>query len=124
MSERFGLRLAVVDRAKIDEIRRGTELGSNPFDHLPLALVSVDFLKQERILDQLERSSYDVVVIDEAHHCADAGAGQDREDSLRRRLAEVLARRCASLLLFTAPPHDGQEASFAWLCELLDASLV
>src|SRR5208337_3327190 len=124
MSERFGLRLEEVDRAKLDEIRRGTELGSNPFDHLPLALVSVDFLKQERILDQLERSSYDIVVIDEAHHCTDVGTGQDREDSLRRRLAEVLARRCDSLLLLIATPHDGHDRSFASLCELLDPSLV
>ena len=124
MSERFGLRLEEVDRAKLDEIRRATELGSNPFDHLPLALVSVDFLKQERILDQLERSSYDIVVIDEAHHCTDVGTGQDREDSLRRRLAEVLARRCDSLLLLTATPHDGHDRSFASLCELLDPSLV
>jgi superfamily II DNA or RNA helicase len=124
MSERFGLRLEEVDRANLEEIRRGTELGSNPFDHLPLALVSVDFLKQERILDQLERSSYDIVVIDEAHHCTDVGTGQDREDSLRRRLAEVLARRCDSLLLLTATPHDGHDRSFASLCELLDPSLV
>jgi superfamily II DNA or RNA helicase len=64
MSEWFGLRLEQVDRAKLDMIRRGTELGSNTFDHLPLALVSVDFLKQERILDQLERTSFDIVVID------------------------------------------------------------
>jgi ERCC4-related helicase len=124
MSERFGLRLEEVDRAKLDEIRRATELGSNSFDHLPLALVSVDFLKQERILDQLERSSYDIVVIDEAHHCTDVGTGQDREDSLRRRLAEVVARRCDSLLLLTATPHDGHDRSFASLCELLDPSLV
>lgn len=124
LSERFGLRLEPVDRAKLDEIRRGTELGSNPFDHLPLALVSVDFLKQERILDQLERSSYDIIVLDEAHHCTDNGSGQDREDSLRRLLAEVLARRCDSLLLLTATPHDGNDRSFASLCELLDPSLV
>jgi superfamily II DNA or RNA helicase len=124
MSERFGLRLQAVDRAKLDEIRRGTELGSNPFDHLPLGLVSVDFLKQERILEQLERTHYDIVVIDEAHHCADSDTGQDREDSLRRRLAEVLARRCDALLLLTATPHDGHDRSFASLCELLDPSLV
>jgi hypothetical protein len=84
----------------------------------------VDFLKQERILDQLERTSYDIVVIDEAHHCTDIGNGQDREDSLRRRLAEALARRCDSLLLLTATPHDGNDRSFASLCELLDPSLV
>lgn len=124
MRERFGLRLHTVDRAKLEEIRRATELGSNPFDHIPLGLVSVDFLKQERVLDQLERSSYDVVVIDEAHHCMDAGAAQEREDSQRRRLAEVLARSCDSLLLLTATPHDGHDRSFASLCDLLDPSLV
>src|SRR5262245_46497309 len=62
MSQRFGLRLDVVDRARLEAIRRGTELGANPFDHIPLGLVSIDFLKQERVLDQLERASYDVVV--------------------------------------------------------------
>lgn len=124
MSERFGLRLDVIDRARMEEIRRSTELGANPFDHAPLALVSIDFLKQERVLDQLERASYDVVVIDEAHHCMDLGTAQDREDSQRRRLAEVLARRSDSLILATATPHDGNDRSFASLCELLDPSLL
>jgi superfamily II DNA or RNA helicase len=124
MLERFGLRMEVIDRAKVDEIRRSTELGSNPFDHIPLGLVSVDFLKQERVLEQLDRASYDAVVIDEAHHCMDVSGVQDREDSLRRRLAEVLARRCDCLILATATPHDGNDRSFASLCELLDPSLV
>ena len=124
MAERFGLRLDVIDRARLEELRKATELGSNPFDHLPLGLVSIDFLKQERILDQLERSSYDVVVIDEAHHCMDLGATGEREDSQRRRLAQVLSRRCDALLLLTATPHDGNDRSFASLCELLDPSLV
>ena len=124
MAERFGLRLDVIDRARLEEIRKATELGANPFDHIPLGLVSIDFLKQERILDQLERSSYDVVVIDEAHHCMDLGSAGEREDSQRRRLAQVLARRCDALLLLTATPHDGHDRSFASLCELLDPSLI
>lgn len=124
MAERFGLRLDEVNRARLEEIRRSQELGANPFDHVPLGIASVDFLKQERILDLLERASYDVVVIDEAHHCMDAGSMQDRDDSQRRRLAELLARRCDSFLLLTATPHDGNDRSFASLCELLDPSLV
>ncbi len=124
MAERFGLRLDVIDRGRLEEIRKSTELGANPFDHIPLGLASIDFLKQERVLEQLERSSYDVVVIDEAHHCMDLGAAGEREDSQRRRLAQVLARRCDTLLLVTATPHDGHERSFASLCELLDPSLV
>lgn len=122
--ERFGLRMTVVDRGQLEETRRGTELGANPFDHLPLALASVDFLKQERILDLLERCTYDVVVIDEAHHAMDSGAMAEREDNQRRRLAQVLSRKTDSLLLLTATPHDGHDRSFASLCELLDPSLV
>jgi SNF2-related domain len=124
MRERFSIRLDVLDRARLEEIRRGTEVGANPFDFVALGLASVDFLKQEKVLDQLERASYDVIVLDEAHHCFDLGVTGEREDSQRRRLAQVLARRCDALLLLTATPHDGNDRSFASLCELLDPSLV
>jgi ERCC4-related helicase len=124
MSERFGLRFAVVDRAFLDEVRKGNELGANPFDYIPLALASIDFLKQESVLQWLDRAAYDVVILDEAHHCTDLGNLADREDSQRRRLAELLARQSDALLLLTATPHDGNDASFASLCELLDPSLV
>lgn len=124
MLGRFGLRFDTVDRARLEEIRRSTELGANPFDHVPLALASIDFLKQERVLERLEQTAYDVVVLDEAHHCMDLGAATEREDSQRRRLAQVLARRCDAFLLLTATPHDGNDRSFASLCELLDPSLV
>jgi superfamily II DNA or RNA helicase len=124
MRDRFGLRLDIIDRGRMEEIRRGTELGSNPFDHVSLGLASIDFLKQERVIDQIDRTCWDIIIVDEAHHCMDAGAAQDRDDSQRRKLAEVLARRCDSLLLLTATPHDGNDRSFASLCELLDPSLV
>jgi SNF2 family DNA or RNA helicase len=122
--ERFGLRVEIIDRAKLEEVRRENELGANPFDHIPLGLVSIDFLKQEKILGQLERSSYDVIVVDEAAHVNDTGNTQDREASQRRKLAEVLARKSDALLLLTATPHDGYDRSFASLLELLDPSLV
>jgi superfamily II DNA or RNA helicase len=127
MTERFGLRLEVADRAAMDRIRRGTELGANPFDHLPLAIASMDFLKQDRVLDELERAlPYDLIVMDEAHHYSETGLNEaDRsEASQRRRLAEVLARQSDALLLLSATPHDGYDRSFASLLELLDPSLV
>jgi superfamily II DNA or RNA helicase len=124
MRERFSLRMDVLDRSRMEEIRRSTEIGANPFDSIALGLASIDFLKQERVIEQLERTSYDAIIIDEAHHCFDLGAAQEKEDSLRRRLATVLARRCDALVLLTATPHDGNDRSFASLCELLDPSLV
>jgi superfamily II DNA or RNA helicase len=127
MTERFGLRLEAADRSAMDRIRRGTELGANPFDHLPLAIASMDFLKQDRVLDELERAlPYDLIVMDEAHHYSETGLNEaDRsEASQRRRLAEVLARQSDALLLLSATPHDGYDRSFASLLELLDPSLV
>lgn len=124
MRERFGLRFDVLDRDRLQEIRVGTELGANPFDHVALGLISVDYAKQERVLQELERTQYDLVVIDEAHHCIRLGGVGDREDSLRRRLAEVLAQQSDNLLLLTATPHDGYDPHFDSLMELLDPSLV
>ena len=34
MRERFGLRCRVLDSDALKEIRRGSELGANPFDHV------------------------------------------------------------------------------------------
>src|SRR5512136_3427508 len=87
----------------------------------------MDFLKQYRVLDELERAlPYDLIVMDEAHHYSETGLNEaDRsEASQRRRLAEVLARQSDALLLLTATPHDGYDRSFASLLELLDPSLV
>jgi len=124
MRERFGLRFTVIDRDRLTQIRFEQELGANPFDHVALGLISIDFAKQESVLQHLERTQYDVVVIDEAHHCASLGDTGEREDSQRRQLAEVLARRSDGLVLLTATPHDGYDPHFASLIELLDPSLV
>ncbi|MGH7282800.1 MAG: SNF2-related protein, partial [Polyangiaceae bacterium] len=125
MRLRFGLRFeAMRDWGVLQERRRELVLGANPFDHVGLCLISIDFAKQEKVLLDLERAAWDLVIIDEAHHCVSLGAAGDGEDSRRRRLAEVLARQADGLLLLTATPHDGYDAHFASLLELLDPSLV
>jgi ERCC4-related helicase len=118
MRIRFGLRFtAIADGAGLRDARRGLELGGNPFDAIALCLTSIDFAKQDRVLSELERVAWDLVIIDEAHHCVG-------EDNQRHRLAETLAAKSDGLLLLTATPHDGHDAHFATLMALLDPSLV
>jgi superfamily II DNA or RNA helicase len=118
MRIRFGLRFtSIADSASLRNARRGLELGGNPFDATALCLTSMDFAKSDPVLAELERVSWDLVIIDEAHHCVG-------EENQRRRLAEVLASRADGLLLLTATPHDGRDPSFASLMSLLDLSLV
>ena len=125
LRDRFGLRFTIIaDSTALQRERRRTELGGNPFDSIALCLVSLDFAKQERVLEDLERAAWDLAIIDEAHHCIATNPGADSDDTLRRRLAEVVARRSDGLLLLTATPHDGYDTHFASLIELLDPSLV
>lgn len=124
LRQRFGLRFtAITDAAALQQQRRRLELGGNPFHAIALCLVSLDFAKQARVLEELERSAWDLAIIDEAHHCVGSASTIDRDDTQRRRLAEVVARRSDGLLL-TATPHDGFDPLFASLIELLDPSLV
>ena len=118
MRVRFGLRFTVIaDGAGLRAARRGLELGDNPFEATALCLTSMDFAKSDRVLTELERVAWDLVIIDEAHHCVG-------DENQRRQLAAVLAGRSDGLLLLTATPHDGHDASFASLIALLDPSLV
>ena len=122
---RFGLRFTVLaDAAALRAQRRRLERGGNPFQAMPLCLTSLDFAKQEPVLEELERACWDLAIIDEAHHCVAAAMDRSGNDTRRRRLAEVLAARSDGLLLLTATPHDGHDAHFASLMGLLDPSLV
>jgi superfamily II DNA or RNA helicase len=125
LRHRFGLRFTTItDATSLQAQRLTLEYGEIPFNAIALCLTSLDFAKQERILEDLERSGWDLAIIDEAHHCISSGTSTDRENTQRRRLAEVIARRSDGLLLLTATPHDGYDPHFASLVELLDPSLV
>ncbi len=122
---RFGLKFTqIASAAELWETRRAHELGANPFESVALCLTSFDFAKQDHVLEEIERAGWDLVIIDEAHHCMALGSASAPENTHRRLLAEVLARRSDGLLLLTATPHDGHDAHFASLIALLDPSLV
>jgi hypothetical protein len=122
---RFALRfVSIASSAALLAQRRRLELGGNPFHSIALCLTSLDFAKQERVLEELERATWDLAIVDEAHHCVSGGSGSNQDDTQRRRLAEVIARRSDGLLLLTVTPHDGYDPHFASLIELLDPSLV
>ena len=63
-------------------MRRAHELGANPFDAVSLCITSLDFAKQDHVLEELERSAWDLVIIDEAHHCVGFGASVSQRQHL------------------------------------------
>ena len=117
---RFTIPLVRLDRAGIDRIRQELPSDANPFHYHDKTIISVDTLKQERDFRvHLEKSYWDVIVIDEAHNVAVRG-----DKSLRAKLAEQLAKRSDSLILASATPHDGRPASFASLMNMLNPTAI
>src|SRR3954470_22823481 len=130
MREKFGLEFRIVNRALLAELRRARGVGANPFAHFPRLIVSIDWLKQDLGMRLLREAlpqhpeiprRYDVLIVDEVHNCAPAGAGgRYARDTLRTAAIRTLAPHCEHRLFLSATPHNGYDNSFAALLELLD----
>jgi superfamily II DNA or RNA helicase len=96
----------------------------NPWDQLDRIVVSRDFLRTSRARQAFDTANkeWDLAVIDEAHGftISVAGNGLINRKSDRYRAAEYVARRSHRLILMTATPHSGTNASLWALLRLLD----
>jgi superfamily II DNA or RNA helicase len=131
MAEKFGLDFTVIDSARCAEVRRDFGSAANPFQVYPLAIVSLPWLrgpKAQRLLDEVlpagavpETRTFDLLVLDEAHHVAPAAPKQVYAvDSQQTKLIRRLAPHFTHRLFLSATPHNGYQASFTALLEILD----
>ena len=130
MREKFGLEFRIVNRLLLAELRRTRGVHANPFTHFPRLIVSIDWLKTDlgmRLLREVLPPSpeiprrFDMLIVDEVHNVAPAGAGERyATDTLRTKAIRELAPHCEHRLFLSATPHNGYSNSFAALLELLD----
>ncbi|MER7207477.1 DISARM system SNF2-like helicase DrmD [Streptosporangium sp. NPDC000239] len=129
MAEKFGLDFTIVDTERCAIVRRTYGSAANPFRIHPLTIVSLPWLrgqKAQRLLDEvldpsgLERR-FDLLILDEAHHVAPAAPKQVYAvDSQQTKLIRRLAPHFTHRLFLSATPHNGYQASFTALLEILD----
>ena len=132
MREKFGLAFTVLDAAALKNLRRTHGLVANPFSVHPRTIVSLQWLRTprvQRLLDEVLDSStrhrgfFDLMVVDEAHHCAPPAPPSGRGyavDSHQTRAVRRLSEHSQHRLFLSATPHNGYTESWEALLELVD----
>ncbi len=97
-------------------------LSGNPFDEHNLLIARLDQLKRhEDLQEKLAHSSWDIIIMDEAHKLSASFYGSKVHETKRFKLAKLLGKTTRHLLLMTATPHNGKEEDFQLFLSLLDA---
>jgi superfamily II DNA or RNA helicase len=132
MAERFGLDFQVLDTARLKELRRSHGLEANPFNVFPRTIISLQWLRSprvQRLLDEVLTTSgtgptfFDLLIVDEAHHCAPPAPTRGRGyalDSQQTRAVRRMGDASRHRLFLSATPHNGYGESFQALLEMLD----
>jgi superfamily II DNA or RNA helicase len=129
MREKFNLDFVVLDSPKAFEVQRSLGMDANPWTTSPRIITSMDYLRQQDIIDRFATGAnrlqpegsatlpWDLLIVDEAHHLSPSKYG---DDSLRCRMLREMSRYFEHRLFLTATPHNGFTYSFTGLLEMLD----
>jgi superfamily II DNA or RNA helicase len=105
--------------------------GKSALEAFPVTVVSLDFIKSQSRREEFLRTCPDLVIVDEAHGCAQLDAdlmGRSQQQQRHQLLRDALAHKEREgqplhMLLVTATPHTGKHAAFTSLLGLLNPEL-
>jgi superfamily II DNA or RNA helicase len=120
LADKFGLRFELLTRQLADAAIDGAVGGV--FARFPLLIARMDQLaRSDDLKAQLDRTDWDLVVVDEAHRMSAHWFGTELQTTKRYQLGQLLGRHARHLLLMTATPHSGKEEDFQLFMALLDS---
>lgn len=122
LQEKFHIDAELVLRSTANRLERGQRhAGESVFARHRFVIVSIDYIKAARRIDDFVQNCPSLVIIDEAHGCTLSGGrgstGRQMRHTLATRLCEDPDRH---VMLVTATPHTGNEDAFRSLIALLD----
>ncbi len=115
MKERFSETFQIVDRGLIR-----SSFGRNVWEDFSQVITSMDFARQDDVLESLKEVVWDLVIIDEAHKLSAYRYGDKTHKTKRYILGEVLSSTSRFLLFLTATPHRGDPENFRLFLNLLE----
>ena len=116
MQGKFGFNFELIDRARFSS-------SPNVFNTANLCITSIDFIRQDDVMEALKSTRWDMVIVDEAHKLSAYDYGSKHEEGGRYKAVKELSEKTEHLLLLTATPHRGRKDTFRYLLQLLDRDL-
>lgn len=114
MKERFNESFVIVDRGVIN-----ASWGQNVWTERHQIITSLDFAKQDDVMFALKDSSWDLVIVDEAHKMSAYKYGEKISKTARYQFGELVSQITKYLLFLTATPHRGDPENFRLFLDLL-----
>ena len=125
LTAQFGLAATLVLASTASSLERDLGPGQSLFEHHPITVVSLDYIKSERRRETFLRAAPELIIVDEAHGCADDGASLRSSAQQRHRLlVDLSASAERHIVLVTATPHSGKQAAFRSLLGILDRAFL
>ena len=118
LKERFEERFVLIDRQTMRN-----HFGENIWEAEYQVITSLDFARQEDVMQTLAAVHWDLVIVDEAHKMAAYRYGNKISKTKRYRLGEMLSRNSTHLLFLTATPHRGDPENFRLFLDLLQPGI-
>jgi len=116
LREKFHIEAELVLASTAARLERSCAAGESLFEYHPFTIVSLDYIKADRRRDDFLRACPDLVIVDEAHTCAQA-AGVARQQ--RHHLLREISNRDRHIVLVSATPHSGDPNAFRSLLSVL-----
>lgn len=120
LSDKFHIDAELVLSSTVGRLERHCGPNESLFDRHPFVVVSTDFIKSPRHVEEFKRACPEMVIVDEAHTCASAADGRSAQIQRHRLVAALAADPKRHLILVTATPHSGKEEAFRSLLGFLD----
>lgn len=116
LNDKFSEKFDIIDSNLINN-----NYGTNVWTSHDQIITSMDFAKQERVMEGIKHATFDLVIVDEAHKMSVRYNEQDnsKDKTQRYKLGELLSRITTHYLFLSGSPHQGNDYNFVEFLKLL-----
>lgn len=119
MKDKFGLDAVLIRSSTIKQLEKKLGPNESVFERYPYQVISIDYIKGDKKRGIFLANAPDLVIVDEAHTCAQPESGQQTRQQRHQLIRKLAENPKQHLLLLTATPHSGKAVEFQSILGLL-----